>query len=148
MRRLRPIVIVLCLLAVCRAQPTTAPATQPEWQLTITGVEGVSQARSATDQPWVKLEVGMKLSKGSEIRNGVRSAVKGTIYPDREVILDRLGIYKVDPDLLEAKPATGPMRMVPSSTLWIRTGPVYLDEPPFPVNSLDTRLKRRPTTVP
>jgi hypothetical protein len=64
-------------------------------QITITGIEGIVQARSGPDQPWGKAQLGMVLNEGAEFRTGPRSAVRFTIPPDQTVTLDRLGTVQV-----------------------------------------------------
>lgn len=124
MRRLMPIAIVLCLLATCFAQPTTAPATQAEWQITITSVEGRIQGRIAPDQPLINLAVGMKFPEGGEIRNGVHSAFRFTVPSGQEITLDRLGIYRIDPEMIEKYSAVDSGAIAaPSPVFRIYSGP-------------------------
>ncbi len=82
------------------ARAASAPATRPAGQVealqaTVTGVEGIVQARGADDQPWQKVTVGMVLDQDAEFRTGPRSAVRFTIPPDQTITLDRLGTVKV-----------------------------------------------------
>lgn len=120
--------IVIGLWTVCPAQPTTAPATQPERYITITAVDGINQGRATPDQQWIKLEVGMKLPMGGEIRNGTRSAVRLTVAPHQEVTLDRLGMYRIEPEMRGTAPTTGPLRITSTSTLRVYSGPPRVGE--------------------
>ncbi|MGB7160844.1 MAG: FecR domain-containing protein [Tepidisphaeraceae bacterium] len=86
--------------AVQQTQPASVPTTQPapqveKLQATVTGLEGIVQARTAEDQPWQKVTVGMVLDENAEFRTGPRSAVRFTIPPDQTITLDRLGTVKV-----------------------------------------------------
>lgn len=78
----------------------TPPAAEPHangdvLEVTVTGVEGIVQARTGEDQPWRAVEAGMVLPVGAEFRTGPRSAVRFTIPPAQVVTLDRLGTIKV-----------------------------------------------------
>ncbi|HVT89821.1 MAG TPA: FecR domain-containing protein [Tepidisphaeraceae bacterium] len=92
-------VAMLCFASLARAQSTapTSDLSIPEGplQITITGVEGIVQARPSADQPWKRITVGAVLNEGSEFRTGPKSAVRFTIPPDQTVTLDRLGTVQV-----------------------------------------------------
>ena len=94
--------LLLCVLlthgATFAAAPATVPADQAQIEkveITITGIEGLVQVRTAEDQPWKKAELGMRLDEGAEFRTGPRSAVRFVIPPDQVITLDRLGTVKV-----------------------------------------------------
>jgi hypothetical protein len=156
-------------VGVVRAQPTstaiptrpstsTAPAGAVSLNARISSVKGTVQVRSADDQPWVEAKVGMKLTQGSELRTGLRSAVQFVIEPDQTITLDRLGTVKV----LEAYLSRGKAKVdlgmkygrteyhiqavdlehestirSPGSTLAIRgTDVVYEDQAPWTPNAV------------
>ena len=83
-------------------QQTTAPATTqgivlPDGPLkiTITGVEGIVQARKSSDQKWQRVEVGQTFDEGAELRTSNRSAVRFSIGDSQIVTLDRLGVVQI-----------------------------------------------------
>lgn len=99
--------LMLCLFTclLVFAQPMLAAdgktvdhhATIKDQTLTgvVTGIKGMVQIRDSANDPWVKAQAGMKLTKGTEFRTGPRSAVQFKIPPDQTVTLDRLGTIKV-----------------------------------------------------
>lgn len=95
-------ILVLCAapLTLAQSEPASAPTTTfvlPEGplQITVTGVQGIVQARTAPGEKWKPVTVGMVLNEGSEFRTGPRSGVRFVIPPDQTVALDRLGTVQV-----------------------------------------------------
>jgi hypothetical protein len=99
MKRTISFVAAVSLAACVFAQQTTAPATgtlaAEHLKAKVTGIEGIVQVRSAEDQPWQKVTMGMEVGENAEFRTGPRSAVRFVIPPDQTITLDRLGTVKV-----------------------------------------------------
>src|SRR5262245_24071872 len=74
--------------------PTTEPGVE-SLKVTITGVQGTVQVRTAEDQPWQRAKEGVELNENAEFRTSLRSSVQITIPPDQTITLDRLGTIKV-----------------------------------------------------
>lgn len=98
-----PLAIVATSSSLVAARQATQPAaaTQgialPEGPLkiTITGVEGIVQARRSSDQKWQRVEVGQVFDEGAELRTSNRSAVRFSIGDSQIVTLDRLGVVQI-----------------------------------------------------
>jgi hypothetical protein len=78
-----------------RPSTSTTPADAISLDAKISSVKGTVQVRAADNEPWVEAKVGMRLTQGSELRTGLRSAVQFIIEPDQLITLDRLGTVKV-----------------------------------------------------
>jgi len=63
--------------------------------VTVTGVQGLVQARNSSEDDWRAVRAGMRVPVGAEFRTGPRSAVQFRLGEDHEVTLDRLGTVKV-----------------------------------------------------
>ena len=66
-----------------------------ELKITIIAVQGFAQVKQSADQPWVRAQVGIELSPGSDVRTNVRSVVQIKIEPGQTITLDRLGTIKI-----------------------------------------------------
>lgn len=98
----RRVAVVLASLSVALAspviraqeQPATTPATTTSaaesMVAVVEAVEGRVQVRKTKDAAWEPAVVGMELREGSEIRTGLRSAIRCTIPPGQTFVLDRM----------------------------------------------------------
>lgn len=102
---------ILFLMLVCvmtggaeRARgPTTRPTTGPgsagelAERARVSFIKGTVEARASAESPWHAAEAGEELGRAAQVRLGVRSDVFiHFANADKTVVIDRLGITKMD----------------------------------------------------
>lgn len=90
--------------------PEPAPAPQPV-KVKITAISGTVQYRATPESEWKKVEVGMELESGADLRTGVRSAVAVFIPPQQTITLDRLGTVRILQVLQDPQKVTADLGM-------------------------------------
>jgi hypothetical protein len=99
--------VLACLVADGADRPARGPTTRPTTgpgsvgelagRATLVGIEGTVQARASAELPWHAAGTGEEFDHGAQVRLGIRSAVLiHFANSDKTVVIDRLGITKID----------------------------------------------------